>query len=351
MRRPHPRFDARRNAWVTNAGPKLAILQPGPKNAETEAAAWNAFYIHMAKLGRPVQTDVPNLSLGRLADEYGEWMKKKVALGEMKPRTLDYYRDYIQRFLDAVGGNRIATAILPFELEKYRTNWHSVQTVQRLYNWGCLMGLLKANPFKGIKRPIPGKRKRILSTTEMIALLRAADRNFRPFLFMLRHSIARPQEVRALQWKHLRVEPVPAFVLTDFKAKELRRDDVDERIIPLDARMLRLLKRIARSQVPTPNGYVLLNRFGQPWSTNAVRLRMQRLRERVGLAPDDRGENVVAYTMRHTGATQATAKGVGDRVLADLMGHSSTTTTRRYQHLQAEHLHAAIQKANARRAQ
>jgi hypothetical protein len=74
MRRPHPRFDARRSAWVTNAGGKLAILESGPKNAETEAAAGNAFYIRTAKLGRPVQTDVPNVSLGKLADEYGEWM-------------------------------------------------------------------------------------------------------------------------------------------------------------------------------------------------------------------------------------------------------------------------------------
>ena len=44
MRRPHPRFDEARNAWVTRAGGKLKILAAGPKNADTEADAWDAFY-------------------------------------------------------------------------------------------------------------------------------------------------------------------------------------------------------------------------------------------------------------------------------------------------------------------
>src|SRR5262245_19623794 len=52
VRRPHPRFDEARNAWVTRAGGKLKILARGPKNAETEAAAWGAFYPYMTGLGR-----------------------------------------------------------------------------------------------------------------------------------------------------------------------------------------------------------------------------------------------------------------------------------------------------------
>ena len=51
MRRPHPRFDDARNAWVTRAGGKLKILSKGPKNAETETASWDAFYVHMAQPG------------------------------------------------------------------------------------------------------------------------------------------------------------------------------------------------------------------------------------------------------------------------------------------------------------
>jgi hypothetical protein len=135
MRRPHPRFDASRNAWVTNAGGKLQPFAKGPKTADTEQEAWNAFYEPTARLGRPVDAAQPQITLGGLADEYGAWMEKEVRANRMEQKTLGYYQHHLQKFLDAVGGNRDAMSVLPIEVERYKTNWHSVQTGQRLYNW------------------------------------------------------------------------------------------------------------------------------------------------------------------------------------------------------------------------
>ena len=74
MRRPHPRFDDSRDAWVTRAGGRLKLLAKGPKNADTEGAAWDMFYVHMAKLGQPVEiASIPKITLGELCDHYGEW--------------------------------------------------------------------------------------------------------------------------------------------------------------------------------------------------------------------------------------------------------------------------------------
>ena len=136
------------------------------------------------------------------------------------------------------------------------------------------------------------------------------------------------------------------FVLKDFKAKKRQKNKTAVRMIPLDDRMLRLLNRIARKRKPTPEGFVFLNRNGKPWTGNAVRCQMRKLRKKLGFAPDENGEQVVAYTMRHTSATRATANGVKDKVLAELMGHTNTRTTQRYQHLQAQHLSDAIRQAN-----
>jgi integrase len=352
VRRPHPRFDEARNSWVTRAGGKLKILAGGPKNADTEAAAWNAFYAHMAKLGNPVEgSSLPVITLGQLADKYGDGMKREVETGRMKPRTLDYYQDHIQKFLDAVGGRRPALGVVPHEVEMFKTSWHSVQAVQRLYNWGVEMGLLRENPVRSVKKPDLGQRQRILTTIETARLLRAADRDFRPFLLAMRHTIARPQEVRAFQWKHLVNHPVPIFLLRDFKAKQCRKDNKTAiRVIPLDDRMLRLLNRLARKRQPCPEDFVFLDSRGRPWSSNAIRCRMRRLRNKLGFGPDENGEQVVAYTMRHTAATRASSRGVRDKVLAELMGHTNTMTTARYQHLQADHLAEAIKRANSRRA-
>jgi integrase len=204
VRRPHPRFDAARNAWVTRAGGTFKLLAKGPKNSETEAAAWDAFYAHMANLGTPVEHDaVSRITLGQLADLFGDWLDREVQAQRVKPKTLYYYRHHIQRFLDAIGGCRQAATVLPHEVEMFKTSWHSVQTAQRLYNWGATMGLVKENPIRTVKKPEVGQRQRILSPLETAHLLRAADRAFRPFLLAMRHTIARPQEVRALQWKHL----------------------------------------------------------------------------------------------------------------------------------------------------
>ena len=227
-----------------------------------------------------------------------------------------------------------------------------MQAVQRLYNWAVAMGLVAANPVRSVRAPDPGQRQRILSPTETARLLRAADKPYRAVLLALRHTIARPQEIRALQWKHLLRQPYPMFELTEFKAKARRTDRrTARRRIPLDDRMLRLLRRLAARQNSAPDDHVFLNRHGQPWSANALRIRMRNLRKRVGLGPDERGERVVNYTLRHTAATRACVAGVRDRVLADVMGHSRTDRTARYQHLQDDHLHRAIRTANARMTQ
>jgi hypothetical protein len=100
VRRPHPRFDPSRNAWVTRAGGRLKILAEGPKTPESESAAWTAFYAHMANLGNPVPSDPSAISLGQLADEFGSWMRQVLEAGRKRLKTLDYYQHNIQRFID-----------------------------------------------------------------------------------------------------------------------------------------------------------------------------------------------------------------------------------------------------------
>ena len=351
MRRPHPRYDSRRHAWVTNAGGRLKTLVAGPQNQETEQLAWNAFYLYMAQLGRPLANfEEQTISLGELADQYGQWMDREVSAKRLSPKTATYYRYFLQAFLNHVGGRRPAKGITPLELDQFKSNWHSVQSVQRLFNWGVKMGVLEKNPVRGVERPPSGARERILTKNETIGLLWNSDRHFRPFLIAMLHTIARPQEVRELRWKHFTTEPVPMFVLKEYKGKKARKDKNAVRAISLDGRMLRLLERLARRHEPRPEGYVFLNRDGNSWTGNAIRCRMRRLREKVGLKPDENGERIVAYSFRHTAAANATVRLVRDRVLADLMGHApGSRMTARYQHPQAEHLYAAIQQANGKR--
>jgi site-specific recombinase XerD len=286
-------------------------------------------------------------TLAELEREFLAWLRQEVSSGRCADQTYRYYQHQLDPWIEAVGGDRLLSEIVAFDLERQKTSWHRVQAVQRLFNWAVDTELIARTPFKKVKPPARGERSRVLSRKDLLKLLRAARPALRRFLIAMVHSLARPQEVRVLRWSQL--DPaMTAFTLTDFKGKRRRRDGVKTRTICIDRRLRRLLVRLRDRRVDESQDFVFLNQSGRPWTNNAVRLCMARLRERCQLGGS--GEVIVAYTLRHTAATTATANGVLDRVLADLMGHSSTRTTARYQHLQPEHLAGAIDQATKKRS-
>lgn len=293
--------------------------------------------------------DTCDMTLGELESEFLAHLERETAGGRCSEATIRYYRTQLGRFVAAVGPERPVSSIVALDLERVKTNWHSVQAPQRLFNWAADVGLVVKSPFKKVAKPEAGSRKRVLARAQLVRLLRRARRAFREFLLAMRGSIARPQEIRAVCWSMLSPDGA-CFVLTEFKGKNRRRDKDAVRVICLDARVRRLLARLRRRRNPGPDDFVFLNSRGLPWTNNGIRSAMRRLRKKADLVAGDGMEAVVAYTLRHTAATAATANGVRDRMLADLMGHTSTKTTARYQHLQPADLVAAIQQATRKRA-
>lgn len=289
-----------------------------------------------------------SLSLRPLYAQFLAWIDK-----HNRPRTVDYYRSFLDRFVAAVG-DLCVEELRKHHLLNWGRSWHELQAVQRLFHWAhSEMELIDRNPFATIKRPRPGRRRRILGRDELLRLLRAAAPDFRAFLLAMRETIARPQEIRGLRWELLRWDAAlqtreqaliagdARFELQDYKARERRADPDAPRVILVSARLGRLLTRLA-ARGEHADGFIFRNSEKRPWSSNAVRLRVKRLRRRTKLERDSRGELLVAYTLRHSGATAATINGVPDRVLAELMGHTSTRTTARYQHLSIAHLRLAL---------
>lgn len=284
------------------------------------------------------------MSTCMLADAVGRflvWSERNNA-----PRTVAVYRLYLRRFL-AWAGDRPLASLTPALVSTWSRKFHPVQAVQRLAAW-CHKEerSIACNPLEGMRKQTTGKRLRILSQPEAIALLRGTCPAFRRFLLALRESIARPQEIRAVRWIDIR-QPggAPAdsaaiyagrsfFLIEDGKGFNRRTDQSSVRIVPISPRLGRLLLRLraADASEATP---LFRNSRGKPWSANAVRCRLRRLRGRAGVTADARGENVVAYSWRHTGATAAAAAGLRDFTLAQILGHASPRTTARYVHLQA----------------
>lgn len=277
-----------------------------------------------------------------------EWARKHMA-----EATVRNYERLVERWLATVIGIPVED-LKAFHLVKWGTTWHELQAVKRVWHWACEEAeLLDRNPFKKVKLPPIGERTRILTRPEFASMLAGSSRDFRLYLLAMWHTLARPQEVRGMAWEQLRWPGYPEglhgalaagesfFVFREYKARMRRKNPNAPRLIAVPAPLGRILAaRVIDER--SPSGPVLLTDAGVPWTNDAVRRRMERLRDRLGFEPDAQGEDVVCYTIRHTGATSASAAGVRDRLLAEILGHTSTRTTARYQHLQADHLTQAM---------
>jgi len=269
------------------------------------------------------------------------------------PTTHALYEHYLTRFRDDVG-NIALQSLTPAALLAWSSKYHPLGCVQRLYTWATVEArLLAVNPLAGMRRPRNGHRRRILSRCERVRLLRCARPAFRAIAVALVESIARPREMREARWGDIRTSGSPAwspaelaagrcfFWVERFKGQKLRTDRYAVRVIPISQRLGRLLVRLW-GDGHQGDDVIFRNVKRSPWTVNAVRCQFRRLRVRAALVADLRGENVVAYSLRHTSATDAVGAGIKGFTLAELMGHSDIRMTQRYVHLRPDHLMAAM---------
>lgn len=232
------------------------------------------------------------------------------------------------------------------EKEMWRKEYSSTSIADTLgalvmaLRWAVSNELLERNPLDGIKKPKSAQRSRILTDVEFRSLVRGSHATFRRVLFALRWTGCRPCELRELTWSDVHID-VGLWILRDHKTATLVNGK-PPRLIALSARAKRLCVWIQKSTFRkfriVASDHVFLNASGRPWSKDALCRALSRARDRAGL-----GKDVVLYTNRHTFATAAAGK-IGDLELAALLGHTSTRTTSRYVHLNAERLREIVAK-------
>jgi integrase len=215
---------------------------------------------------------------------------------------------------------------------KPKTINHALISPRRAFNWAIETDRLPAgrNPFARVGLLHCEGRKRVATQDEYRALLaHCTDDAFRDVLVAMRCTSARPQDVYNLTWAMVDWEG-GMWVLTEHKGRRTSRRP-KPRVIGMNDEVRQvLLRRRARFGGA---GHVFLNADGRPWTKDALGLRMRRLRDRAGIRPDEQGEQFVLYTNRHTFLTRAGADPtISQSALAELAGHSSTTTTERYVH-------------------
>jgi integrase len=332
-RRAEPRYWPSRKGWYVEIGGVQTRLAKG-KAAKAEAYA--AFHRLMAEGVQPGARKL-EVTVGTLFDLLLEEVQAK-----KKPLTYEWYVRHLSSFA-AKYSKAKAIDIRPLHVSRWlkghgwagSTENGAIRAVVRAFNWGVKQGYLEKNHLEGIERPRMAVREHALDKAGVDRLIDASsDQEFRDCQTALYETGMRPSEVYAIEAYMIDLERR----LIEMNSKTSERVG-KPRVVHLTDAMLELCRRL----MPLwPEGPILRNSKGRPWTRNAMAQRYKRMRGKVGM-----GKEATAEAFRHGFATDALVSGTPIATVSELMGHQSTAMVEKHYsklHERHEHLKEALDK-------
>ena len=290
------------------------------RGKENEQEAYHRFYELMAATGHVEPST--EISFNELAARFLSYSQRENAENTTSwyahflddfdqfhdGRVIDLRKSHVDRWLDEHDG------------WGQSTRRQAITCIKRVVNWGYEEGHLSEFPvgLRKLRRPKMGKRETIVLSADHKRMLAETDEPFGQLLTALWETGARPEEVRTVTAAMVHLD-VGVWLFHVHKTVERTEKP---RIIYLTPTMVELSRQLMQVN---PDGPLFRNKFGKPWSANAVRCRMKRLRKKLGL-PD----GTVAYAYRHTYATTGLEKGATIADMAELLGHVDTKMISEY---------------------
>lgn len=337
MRPRKPWYRKAKDAWYVMIDGKQRLLAKG-KAAKKEA---DAAYHRIMAAGGLVPANDNGLTVATLCDLFLDHSQ-----AHNQPDTYAWHRTYLNSFCGKFG--RLSwSALKPFHLTRWldsHPSWNGARRsaqaiVKRALAWCKSEGLIGDNPLASIKNPPVNRRERVITAAEREQILNAIrDEAFHRFFRALLGTGCRPSEVAAVTAADVDLT-LGVWILKQHKtAKKTGKP----RIVYLSPDMLTLTREQMERH---PCGPLFPNMRGKPFVRNAWRCRFRRLRKKFPNL-----EGIVAYSARHSFATDALIKGVGIAQVATLLGHSDTNmVATTYSHIAANvvHMREAAARATA----
>jgi integrase/recombinase XerD len=234
-----------------------------------------------------------------------------------------------------------------------RSAARTIVAVRGLHKFWALEGLSDADPAADVHPPMPGRRlPKAISVADVTSILEAAGSDTpaglrdAAMLEFLYSTGARISEAVGLDVDDLVLAPSgdggPALVRLFGKGSK-------ERLVPIGSYALRALEAylvrgrgsLAAKGKGTPA--LFLNTRGGRISRQSVWTILKAAAERAGVTAD-----VSPHTLRHSFATHLLEGGADVRVVQELLGHASVTTTQVYTLVTAETLREVYAAAHPR---
>src|SRR4030066_2385584 len=202
-------------------------------------------------------------------------------------------------------------------------------------------GYVKTNPAKFVSNlKVPKLLPRFLSVDEVFSLVEKPEGiGFIP---------VRDKAILELLYSSgLRVSELSGLNIDDLNIKgnliKIRGKGKKERIVPVGSKAIDAIKSymIDRMLLKSKDKALFLNRMGTRLTDRGVR----RIVVKYAKALTISGQ-IGPHTLRHTFATHLLQGGADLRVIQELLGHSSLSTTQKYTHLDITHLMDIYDKAH-----
>jgi len=224
-----------------------------------------------------------------------------------------------------------------------RTAARKLAALRSAYKFFLRTGLIEMDPTQGLRSPrLPKQLPDVLSIPEVTALLESPDtseplgKRDQAILEVLYSCGIRASELAGLR---------ATDIFYDQQTLRVLGKRNKERIVPVGAYALRALKdyMTVRSALGNPgHDIVFVNHRGGPLTTRSV----QRIIEKYVLITLPSRHEVSPHTLRHTFATHMLDAGADLRVVQEILGHESLSSTQIYTHVSIERLKQVYREAH-----
>jgi integrase len=218
---PKPFYRTAREAWFVQVDGKQINLGPDRDEAMRR-------YHEAMRAKRPTPRPVASHDVLAVLDAFLAWCEANRA-----GRTYDWYRNYLESFAATLPPGLTADALKPLHVQAWldaNPTWKTgkrgaVIAVLRALNWAAKMGIIPANPIKGVEKPEAGRRDHVVSQEEfrtILGLVHGAE--FRDLLITCWETGCRPQEALAVEARHVDLEKgCWIFPVAESKGKKHKR--------------------------------------------------------------------------------------------------------------------------------
>ncbi|MHA1978115.1 MAG: site-specific tyrosine recombinase/integron integrase [Candidatus Hodarchaeales archaeon] len=275
--------------------------------------------------------------LSMLIDDYLIWLEVEKGYS---PKTIREYSYDLQMFNNYNDERsiemRTTTDLRRFFLHLKRERKYSPRSLHRkicslksFYKFLKKEAFISSNPAENIESPkIPKSLPKTISVEETLTLLKTPNNiRDRTILFLLYGTGMRVSELSDL---NMNCVDLDNRMLRIIKGKGNK-----DRLIPLPDVLIPIIEEYMinrRSDSSSPA--LVLNRSGNRLTSRSIQRLVKKYRELADL----QDKKLTPHTLRHAFATHLLANSVDIRVIQELLGHASLSTTQLYTHVSLEHL-------------